>query len=173
MGRRYYHVRKTVLVVGEGDSEEVFLKHLREIYCVRGGGVTVTVRNAHGKGPENVIAYAARQAAMHAYDKCVALLDTDIFWTDKLKMFACKANIEMIGSVPCFEGLLLTILGKRVPARSAECKKAIQRLLSVDITDRPAYVRHFPVMVLNSARVNLPDLDRLIRYFEGHGLADL
>jgi len=59
--RKKYRVRKTLLIVGEGDSEEAFLKHLRELYCSDGAGVAVTVRNAHGKGPEHVINHAAKQ----------------------------------------------------------------------------------------------------------------
>ena len=83
MARKQHQVRKTLLIVGEGDSEEAFLKHLRELYCSGGSGVAVTVRNAHGKGPENVIDHAARQARIYSYDARAALLDTDIPWTDK------------------------------------------------------------------------------------------
>ena len=62
MVSKQHQVRKTLLIVGEGDSEEAFLKHLRDLYCSGGAGLTVTVRNAHGKGPENVIDHAAKQA---------------------------------------------------------------------------------------------------------------
>jgi len=43
-----------------------------------------------------------------------------------MKKDARKAKIDMVGSIPCFEGLLLSILGKRPPSKSADCKKAIQ-----------------------------------------------
>mgnify|MGYP001473509280 CR=1 FL=1 len=36
MARKQHQVRKTLLVVGEGDSEEAFLKHLRDLYCSGG-----------------------------------------------------------------------------------------------------------------------------------------
>lgn len=78
MARKKHQVRKTLLIVGEGDSEVAFLKHLRELYCSGGVGVRVTIRNAHGKGPENVIAFAARQAGIYSYDAHAALLDTDL-----------------------------------------------------------------------------------------------
>ena len=52
MARKRHPLRKTLLIVGEGDSEAAFLKHLRDLYCSGGAGVAVTVRNAHGKGPE-------------------------------------------------------------------------------------------------------------------------
>lgn len=168
MARKQHQVRKTLLIVGEGDSEEAFLKHLREIYCSGGAGVAVTVRNAHGKGPENVIDHAARQAKIYSYDARAALLDTDILWTDKLKKEARKAKIDMVGSVPCFEGLLLSILGRRPADQCADCKKTIQQLIDVDLTERQSYAKHFPKAVLDAARLKIVELDQLLTAFEGH-----
>ena len=168
MARKQHQIRKTLLMVGEGDSEEAFLKHLRDLYCSGGAGVAVTVRNAHGKGPENVINHAARQSRIYSYDARVALLDTDIPWTDKLKKDARKAGINMVGSVPCFEGLLLSILGQRPAEQCAGCKKAIQQLIDIDLTKRQDYVRHFPKAVLDAARLKIIELDLLLKAFEAH-----
>jgi hypothetical protein len=165
--RKKYRVRKTLLIVGEGDSEEAFLKHLRELYCSDGAGVAVTVRNAHGKGPEHVINHAARQARIYSYDLVVALLDTDILWTDKLKKEARKARIEMVGSSPCLEGFLLSILGECPAEQSAECKRSIQQLLGIDLTERQSYARHYPKSVLDSARATVEELDRLLLFIQG------
>lgn len=167
MARKQHQVRKTLLIVGEGDSEEAFLKHLRDFYCSGGAGVAATVRNAHGKGPENVIDHAASQARIASFDKQVALLDTDIPWTDKLKKEARKAKVDMIGSIPCFEGLLLAILGKQPAAQCADCKKAISLLLGVDLTERQSYAEHFPKAVLDAARLKIVELDQLLTAFEG------
>ncbi|MBV2204221.1 MAG: hypothetical protein KUL87_02275 [Pseudomonas sp.] len=167
MTRKQHRVRRTLLVVGEGDSEEAFLKHLRDLYCGGGGGVAVTVRNAHGKGPENVVDHTIRQARTYSYDGHVAFLDTDIPWTDKLKKEARKAAIEMVGSSPCLEGLLLSILGKRPPEKSDACKKHIKQLLDLDLTERASYGAAFSKAVLESARTRLPELDRLLRLYEG------
>ncbi len=167
MARKQYQVRKTLLIIGEGDSEEAFLRHLRDLYCSGGTGVAVTVRNAHGKGPENVIDQAARQAKIYSYDARVALLDTDIPWTDKLKKHARKAKIDMVGSIPCFEGLLLSILGKRPDAQCADCKKSIQQLLGMDLTERQSYGKHFSKVVLDGARKTVKELDQLIAFYEG------
>lgn len=167
MARKQHRVRKTLLVVGEGDSEEAFLKHLRELYCSGGAGVTVTVRNAHGKGPENVIDHTVKQTRIASHDKRVALLDTDIPWTDKLKKDARSAKIEMLGSKPCLEGLLLSILGKRPPAQSADCKKALEQLLGINLTERQSYASHFSKAVLDSARQTITELDQLLKFFEG------
>ena len=167
MARKQHQVRKTLLVVGEGDSEAAFLKHLRDLYCSSGDGVAVTVRNAHGKGPESVIDHTAGQARIHSYDACVALLDTDIPWTEKLKNKARKSKIEMVGSTPCFEGLLLSILGERPPTQSADCKKAIKQLVGIDLTDRQSYAVPFSKAVLDAARQRITELDQLLRFFEG------
>lgn len=167
MAKKQRHVRSTLLIVGEGDSEEAFLKHLRSLYCSSGEGVVATVRNAHGKGPENVIDFAKRQARIGEYRKLVALLDTDIPWTDALKKEARKARIVMIGSVPCFEGLLLSILGHRPAGQCAECKLSVKKMLGLDLTETQQYSGRFSKSVLEAARMNLPELDRLLRFFEG------
>jgi len=87
-----------LLVVGEGDCEVAFLKHLRQIYCSGGRGVTVTINNAHGKGPENVVEHTRRQARPYSYDQVVAFLDTDIAWSDQLKKAARQDKIALVGS---------------------------------------------------------------------------
>ncbi len=167
MARKQPQVRKTLLIVGEGDSEEAFLKHLRYLYCSGGAGAAVTVRNAHGKGPENVINHAEKLARIYSYDAHTALLDTDILWTEKLKKDARKAKIDMVGSIPCFEGLLLSILEKHPADQCADCKKAIQQLIEIDLTKHESYARHFPKAVLDAARSKVVELERLLRAFEG------
>ncbi len=166
MVSKQHQVRKTLLIVGEGDSEEAFLKHLRDLYCSGGAGLAVTVRNAHGKGQENVIDHAAKQAKLYSYDACAALLDTDIPWTGKLIKDARKAKINMIGSIPCFEGLLLSILGKRPATQCADCKRSIQQLLGTDLTERQSYGKHFSKAVLDEARKTVKELEQLIGFYE-------
>lgn len=82
-------------------------------------------------------------------------------------MEARKAAIEMVGSSPCLEGLLLSILGKRPPEKSDACKKLIKQLLDLDLTERTSYGAAFSKAVLESARTRLPELDRLLQLYEG------
>ena len=165
--RKSREVRPTLLVVGEGDCEIAFLKHLRQIYCSGGNGVEVTIRNAHGKGPENVLDHTCRQARIYSYDQVVSFLDTDIAWTDKLKKTARQAKVALVGSSPCLEGLLLTIFGQRPPEGSSNCKRMLRQQLNADMTDREHYERHFPKALLDESRQHIPELDRLLRFFEG------
>ena len=73
----------------------------------------------------------------------------------------------MVGSNPCLEGLLLSILGARPAVQSAECKKSIQQLLNIDLTERKSYVRDFPKAVLELARTKIEELDRLLEFIQG------
>lgn len=167
MAKVVRRVRKTMLVVGEGDTEVAFLKHLRTLYCANHEGVAATTSNAHGKGPENVIDHTAKQARNGGFDLKVALLDTDIPWTDQLKKLARRLKIEMVGSIPCIEGLYLSILGRNPPEQSLECKKAIKQQLGCDLTDWQNYGQHFPKELLEAARGRIAELDRLLGYLEG------
>jgi hypothetical protein len=74
--KKVRRAQTTVLIVGVGDSDVTFIKHLCRLYNVRGCGVSVTVENAHGYGPVNVIDVTARNRL--AFDRRVALLDTDL-----------------------------------------------------------------------------------------------
>lgn len=159
--------RTTLLAVGEGDSEEAFLKHLRSLYCADHAGVNVTVRNAHGKGPGNVVSTALGHLRNRAFDRALALLDTDLEWTKKDRDSARKANLHLIGSTPCLEGLLLKILQLPVPATSPLCKLAMNRALQADLTEISSYAQHFPKPLLQRARLQqAPELNDLLGLFD-------
>jgi len=167
MAKRIRHTRSTLLVVGEGDTEVAFLRHLRVIFCSDCKGVEVTIRNAYGKGPENVINTVIGHCRSIDYDHRMAFLDTDLLWTASLKKQARAEKIEMIGSTPCIEGLLLQILGESVPSSSSACKRKLQDLLGSDMTDRDHYGSRFSHEVLMAARLKIPELHALLNRFEG------
>ena len=80
---------------------------------------------------------------------------------------ARKNKIDLIGSTPCIEGLLLRVLGKPVPSQSVQCKKAMAQLTKVDLTDQGAYANLIPKARLDVARLDIPELDQLLRLLEG------
>jgi hypothetical protein len=96
-------VARTVLVVGEGDSEVCFLQHLKSLYVHRGSGVVVTIKNARGKGAQHVVDFAIRQSRNAEYDVKVALLDVDTDWNDKTRKLAKSGKVLVLPSVPCLE----------------------------------------------------------------------
>ena len=76
-------VARTVLLVGEGDAEVLFMQHLKCMFVQRGSGVVVTLKNARGKGAAGVVDFAIRQSRNAAYDVKAVLLDTDTDWGEK------------------------------------------------------------------------------------------
>lgn len=167
MAKKNRFQRKTLLVVGEGDTEIAFLQHLRAMYCADGVGVRVTIRNAQGGGPNSIVNYVIRQLRLASFDYQIAFLDTDIPWSDGLKKTAKQHKIALVGSTPCFEGLLLAILNLPVPALADQCKKVLQLHTKADMTEVRDYGVLFSKEIVQSARNNQSELNLLIAYLEG------
>jgi len=161
------HTQRTLLVVGEGDCEVAFLNHLRGLYAARGCGVRVTLRNAHGKGPEHVVDFAVRQCRSADYDLRAALLDTDLPWPPRITRDARARRILLIPSDPCLEGLLLHILDRTVPETSNACKRALRAVLDGRPTAAPSYVPLFDRVLLEKHRRSVRSLAWLLDLFEG------
>lgn len=159
--------RKTLLVVGEGDTEIAFLQHLRAMYCADGTGVRVTIRNAQGGGPNSIVNYVIRQLRLASFDHQIAFLDTDIPWSDSLKKTAKQYKIALVGSTPCFEGLLLAILNLPVPTLADQCKKALQLHTKADMTEVRNYAMFFSKETMQTARNIRGELNLLLSYLEG------
>ena len=152
----------TVLLVGEGATELAFLKHIKSLYISRGCGVSATAKNAHGKGPDHVVDYAIRQCRNADYDRIAALLDTDLEMSEAVRRRARAKKIQIIGSTPCIEGLLLKILGEHVPATSEQCKARMGRTLPARLTYPDDYQANFPREFLDGRRGEVPELGRLL-----------
>ena len=156
--------RHTILLVGEGATDSAFLKHIKSLYISRGSGVSAKIRNAHGKGPDHVVDYAIRQCRNAAYDRVVALLDTDLEISPTVRRRAKSKKIQIIGASPCIEGLLLKILGEHVPATSVECKTRIGDILLARLTVPDDYQVSFPKDLLDGRRDDVSELGRLLDY---------
>ena len=156
--------RHTILLVGEGKTDWAFLKHLKSLYISRGCGVSAKVLNAHGKGPAHVVDYAIRQYRNAAYDRVVTLLDTDLEISATARRRAKSKKIQIIGTTPCLEGLLLKILGEHVPDTSAMCKAQLGVTLPARLTEPEDYQEKFPKQYLEERRDDVPELGRLLDY---------
>jgi hypothetical protein len=157
--------KRTVLFVGEGADEDALLHHARELYNSRGCGTTVKIRNAYGKGPENILRCALR--AEGTFDKKAILLDVDVPWDSAVIAQAHRARIQMIGSDPCLEGLILRALGQSVPRSTAACKAALKPYFPKGISDRRTLEARLSRELLDSARGQIAALDQLLRLLEG------
>ena len=153
--------RKTLLAMGEGKADAAFLAHLRRLYCTDGKGVNVTFATPM------VRATAIGAMRIASYDKKLCLLDTDLDWTAENKKDAKRKKIELIGSTPCLEGLLLLILQKTVPATSDECKRDLKILTSKSMYEPDDYLELFTFVQLQIARSKIADLNRMLYLYEG------
>lgn len=73
----------------------------------------------------------------------------------------------MIGSTPCLEGLLLSILQLPLKQDSRACKKELRAVTNADMTEHEHYTDKFPKSTLDEAKLRIPDLNRLLEIFEG------
>lgn len=153
--------------MGEGDCEEAFLRHLRNIYCSDNEGVSVTIRNAQGGSPISIVTQVIRFTRLNNYDKKIVLLDTDLAWPAELKKTAKDHGILMLGSKPCLEGLLLSMLKMPASTSSKDCKRTLQSHTNADMTEWRHYESCFSREVVEKARVFLVELDKLLTHFEG------
>ena len=154
--------RHTVLLVGEGKTEWAFLRHIKSLYISRGCGVSAKILNARGRGPNQVVSYAIKQCMHAAYDRAAVLLDTDLEMSAATRKRARSKSIRLIETTPCFEGLLLKILGEHESNTCAECKTRARNMLPTPLTTPDNYQADFPRDVLEERRHGVPELDALL-----------
>jgi len=130
-------------------------------------GPSIRLISAGGKAPNGPIDEAISYKKQREYDEIVVLLDTDIAWTEEKINEAKDNNIELVGSEPCLEGLLLKILDKSVPDKSKKCKTQLQNMLPGKSTESRSYASLFPKELLDKVRNKVKPLGTLISYISG------
>jgi hypothetical protein len=161
---------RTVLLVGEGDADVLFLQHLKALYVQRGSGVAVTIKNARGKGAAHVVDFAWRQSLNAAYDVVAALLDTDTDWNDKTRSAARKARVHVVPCEPCLEAILLTAHLVSVRGRTTTQLKQDFTAQFGAAASESCVLKHFPRDVIESARARVDVLQQLVHLL-AHGKA--
>lgn len=132
-------VARTVLLVGEGDAEELLLRHLKALFVHRGSGLAVTIKNARGKGAQHVVDFALRQSRNAEYDEALALFDTDAAWTEQVRANARRGKVQLLPCEPCLEALLLQAFGHKTDGFTSQQLK--HKFLGV--FGRPAHNPHY------------------------------
>ena len=154
----------TLLLIGEGKTERIFLKHLKSLYIFRDCGVAATIQSADGGGPEHIVDYTITQSHLKGFDRILVLLDTDISIEVDTRNKARKHNIELVESTPCFEGLLLDILNQGVPPKNTDCKKQCKQHFTKPLTKIESY-KNLTKKLLEQRRGDVPPLDKLLNSF--------
>lgn len=153
---------RTVLIVVEGETEEAFVTHLRNLYYRRGMKLSVHIRNARGYGPQGIIDKLKSVTQTILYEHRIAVLDGDIPLKTSDEKWLRVSKVQTIISVPAIEATLLTILGKHAPDITNACKSELQKHAPGDQTDTYYYKKYFPLEMLEQARKKVLVLDALI-----------
>lgn len=158
-----WKAQRTLLIVGEGYHEEAFLNHVKQLYAPRGCGLSVSIKNARGKGAKHVVDWAIRQAANTAYDSVAAMLDTDQDWSPAVEKQARAKKVQVLASAPCFDAVMLRLLGKHPVGDAKALKQLLAPYLNNDPTQRKNYADHFGKGCLEAGRGYEPTIDALLK----------
>jgi hypothetical protein len=156
---------KTVLIVGEGADEKAFLDYLKSELNSRGDGLSITTKNAKGKGAQGVIDWTIRQASHAQYDTVAALFDTDQDWSTEVEAKAKKNKIKLLKSDPCFEAMMLRLLGITPHFNPKHLKSQFSPFVKDDATLKENYALNFNTQTLISRRHIEPTIDELLKLF--------
>lgn len=157
--------KKTLLIVGEGYNEQAFFTYLRPLLAPRGCGVKVTIKNAGGKTAQHIIEWTIRQIANVDYDNVAVMLDTDTDWCEAVAKLAKDHKITVLTAEPCFEALLLRVIGKPSNGDTVSLKKVFAKYVNNDAMRSENYSEHFDKEKLIAARSREPSIDSLLKLF--------
>ncbi len=142
----------TLIVVGEGPCDKAFLAYMKSLYDVKETGQRVKLDAADGGSPEIMVKDMDRKYKHADYDKRVLFIDSDIEVSEAILAKAKRLGIEIIQSKPlCLEGMLLEVLGSKVPNTSRACKDLLHPRLKGRPTIAQSYQELFPKSVLGQS----------------------
>jgi hypothetical protein len=158
-----WQTQRTLLIVGEGHTEEAFLLHVKRLYAPRGCGLGVTIKNARGKSANHVVEWTIRQIANAQYDTVAVMFDTDVGWTPAVAKLAAKKKIVLLKSDSCFEELMLRSLGLTPNGDSKALKKQFAPYVNGDALQIGNCAKHFGSAHLEDCRLQEPTIDALLK----------
>jgi hypothetical protein len=157
--------KRTILIVGEGADEKAFLDYLKGELIGRGAGLSITTKNAKGKGAKGVIDWTIRQAGNAQYDKVAALFDTDQDWSPTVEAKAKRHKIILLKSEPCFEAMMLRLLGVTPHSNPKHLKSQFSPFVKDEATLKENYSHHFGMQTIKGGRDLEPAIDELLSLF--------
>ena len=158
---------RTLLLVGEGRTEEAFLQYIKCLYAPRGCGLSVKVKNARGKGARHVVEWTGRQLAIARYDAVAVLIDTDKDWSESVARRAKAARILVLKSEPLFEAMMLRLLDQSDVGDSKTLKGRFAPFVRNDALRAENYADYFGRDFLEAQRGREATIDALLSLFGG------
>lgn len=152
----------TLIVVGEGPCDKAFLVYMKSLYDVKETGQKVKLDAADGGSPEIMLKDMDRKYKHADYDKRVLFIDSDVEVTQEILARAKRLGIEIVQSKPlCLEGMLLDVLGFKIPKTSQGCKELLHPKLKGRATMANSYQELFAKDVLDKT-----DKEAIVRIIE-------
>ncbi len=167
--------RESIILFGEGKTEAVFLQHLHTLYR-DGIAARVKVDAGQGGSPKQV---AERLIKKHlnlgAYDRSLLLIDSDLPLDEIPASLLVKHRITLVTSIPCLEGVFLSLLDDRPPAKERHQSRNWKRRFQKNHlgTDRNAEIVSklrgkcpslFPKQLVESTRSSQPTLHNILEF---------
>jgi hypothetical protein len=163
--------KKTILIYGEGQSEEIFLKHLRKLFA-KNSGVALTIKKGKGGTPKGVVEIAIKYSG--DFDRRIVVIDNDKSKTEMMaaRNLAEEHKVALIENTPCLEGLLLSILDTNATFKSktsAWCKSEFEKkyISKKQRTEIYRYDELFTIKKIEDKRKTITELNEIITIMEG------
>lgn len=165
-------IKPSILVYTEGLSEANFLKHLRQIYN-KEYTPNIKIITGHGGSVTNIVSNASH--APGEYTRRFVIVDTDKPHDEiaQAEQRARESSITILANHPCLEAVLLSILqpGPNYKEKSSTwCKRTFQEkyINYRSHPDKYAYLRTFPLALLERAKSRVPELENMVALFNSN-----
>lgn len=152
----------TILLAVEGYTEEAFLRHLKNIFCGRDSLVSLTIKNAKGKGPEGIVDTIKSAKRTGDYNLVGAVFDGDLPISNDVDKLLKLHKVTRFISTPSIESTLLSARLIKPGRTTKECKDLISNFLKGDTTEESFYTKHFSEQIIERGRMNASCLNDLI-----------
>lgn len=143
-------LKKTILIVGEGETEDAVATHLKNLFWKRPETTfSIKIRYASGGSPLCVIQYAEKINTSVKYDQVYIVLDTDKGLCNKSKKLIEKHKFIVIYTPECMDCALIRVLNES--SIHGKCKSKIKTMIGELPTHISIVEKAFPEDILISS----------------------
>jgi hypothetical protein len=168
---RVFSKKKTTVLIGvEGDNDQLFFEHIKDLYyLIEHSTFHPAIFNTRGGSPIMSVRKTIRKRNDGDFDKAYTVVDSDRHGDiEDAKKLAAIENIKLILLAPlCLDGMLLNSLNEKIPQTSMQCKSKLERICGKNPFSANSLGKNFPKPVLDKRRKSVQSLSQLIDLFTG------